>query len=99
MLAGFKTKIRYMRKLVVSKVSNKSVGITEGAAFLQEAVMLMGSQLDLSLTDSQQVIENEVTVVNFEPQDVVLLSLEVGELLLPPGVDVVVANGCFPQTG
>lgn len=71
----------------------------EGAAFLQEAVMLMGPHLDLSLTDSQQVIENDVTVANFEPQNVVLLSLEVGELLLPPGVDVVVANGCFSHTG
>lgn len=99
MLAVFKTKVSYMRKVVVSKVSNKSVGIMEGAAFLQEAVMLMGSRLDLSLTDSQQVIEKDVTVVNFEPQNVILLSLEVEELLLPPGVDVVVANGRFPQTG
>lgn len=83
----------------VANDSAEGVGIMEGAAFLQEAVMLMGSLLDLSLADSQQVIEDKVTVVNFEPQNVVLLSLEVGELLLPPGVLVVVANRCFTQSG
>lgn len=36
--------------------------------------------------------------MNLEPQDVILLGLEVSELLLPPGVLVVVANRRFTQS-
>lgn len=71
----------------------------EDSTFVQEAVVLMGSQLDLSLTDSQQIIKDEVTVMNFKPQYVILLGLEVGKLFFPPGVLVVVANRCFTQRG
>lgn len=80
-------------------VSAEGVGIMKGAAFLQEAVMRMGSLLDQSLAVSQQVIEDKVPVVNFEPQNVVLLSAEVSELLVPPGVDLVITDSCPTQTG
>lgn len=79
-------------------VSAEGVAIMEGATFLQKAVMLIGSELDLTLADSQQVIEDDVTVVNLEPQYVVLLGLEVAKLLLPPGVGIVVTDGCSTQS-
>lgn len=53
----------------------------------------------LSLADSKQVIEEDVTVMDLELQSVTLLCTEVGEILLPPGVLVVIANSCFTQTG
>lgn len=77
----------------------KGVRIMEGATFLQEAVMLMGSQLDLTLTDTQQVIEDDVIVINLKPQYVVLLGLEVDKLLVPPGIGIVVTDGCHTQSG
>lgn len=73
------------------------VGIMHGSAFLQETVMLMGSLLDLSLAHSKQVIDQNITVINFQLQDVVLLTLEVDELLLPPRIFVIVANRRFTQ--
>lgn len=78
-------------------LSAEGVGVMEGPSFLQVAVVLIASWLQPTLADSQQVIEDEVAVVNLEPQHVVLLSLEVGEVLLPPGVGVVVANRRFAQ--
>lgn len=71
----------------------------ESATFLQVAVEVMGPLFHLSLADSKQVIEEDVTVMDLKLQSVTLLSTEVGELLLPPGVLVVVANRCFTQIG
>lgn len=59
----------------------------------------MAPQLDLTLADPQQVIEEQVAVVDLQPQDVVLLSQEVGELLLPPGIHRVPTDRSLPQTG
>lgn len=81
----------------MTSVSAQGVGVMEDATFLQVAVVVMGSQLQLKLADSHQVIEEEVTVMNFKRQYVVLLSIEGGELLLPPGVDFVVTDGCSAQ--
>lgn len=78
--------------------SVECVGIMEGASFLQEAVVVMGSPLDLPLTDSKQIIEEKVAVMYFQPQDVVFLSIEVLELFLPPGIFVIIPNRCFTQS-
>lgn len=78
-------------------VSAQGVGVMEGAAFLQEAVVFMGSRFHRSLADSHQVIEEDVTVMNLELQYVTLLTIEVAELLLPPGIGIVVADGCLTQ--
>lgn len=59
----------------------------------------MGPRFHLPLAFSNQVVEEEVAVMERELQSVTLLCAEVGELLLPPGVLVVVANRCFTQTG
>lgn len=77
----------------------EGVCIMEASTFIQEAAVLVGSQLQVTLAHAQQVIVEGVVVVNLEPQDVALLGLEVGELLLPPGVDGVMADGCHTQTG
>lgn len=69
----------------------------EGAPFLQEAVVAVGSLPDLPLTDSDQVIKEKIAVVDFQLQGAVFLSVEVLELLLPPGVLVVVTDGRFTQ--
>ena len=80
-------------------VSVETVGVMEGATFVQVAVVRMGSWFDRTLADSQQVIEDQVLIVNLQPQYVVLLGLEVGELLPPPGVGIVVTDGCHTQRG
>lgn len=69
----------------------------KGATFLKEAVNFVASPSQLSLADSEQVIEEHVAVVELQPQSVTFLGVEVQELLLPPGVLVVVANRCFTQ--
>lgn len=69
----------------------------EGAPFLQEAVVAVGAILDLPLTHSYQLIEENVAVMDFQLQHVVFLSGEVLELLLPPGVLVVVTHRRFTQ--
>lgn len=69
----------------------------EGAPFLQEAVVAVGSYLDLPLTDAYQVIKEKVAVVDFQLEEVAFLGAEVLELLLPPRVLFVVANRRFTQ--
>lgn len=71
----------------------------EGAPLRQEAVVLVGSRSDLSLADSQLVIEDQILVINLKPQDVTLLGDEIGELLLPPRVNSVLPDHCFAQSG
>ena len=70
----------------------EGVGVMKGATFFKKAFMLMGSQLNLPLADSKQVIVQDVTVMNLKPHHVILSGVEVSELFLPPGVWVVVAN-------
>lgn len=41
---------------------SKSVGVIENA-FIQVAVMLMGSWFDVYLTDSQQVVKDEIFIM------------------------------------
>lgn len=77
--------------------STKCIGVVEGSTTRQVAVVSVGSHLDLSLANSQTVIEKEVTVKNLQLQNVVLLGLEISKLLLPPGVFVVADNRRFTQ--
>lgn len=79
--------------------SVEGVGKMEGTAFPQRAVFLKGSLLDLKLADPEQIIVEKVFIVHLEPQNVKFPSTEVGELLLPPGVDFIVADACCTQTG
>lgn len=77
----------------------KGVGVMQSATSLQEAVNIVGSQSHLPRARSDQVVEEDVIVVNFEPQRVALLGHEPGELLRPPGIGVVVANRSAAQGG
>lgn len=71
----------------------------ESASFLQEAVDIIGSENHLPRACSDQVVKEKVTVMDFELQSITLLGKEPGELLLPPGILVVIANSRFPQEG
>lgn len=76
----------------------KFVRVVKGATFLQVAVNAEASPSQLSLADPEQVIQEHVAVEELQPQSVAFLRVEVHELLLPPGVFVVVANSCFTQS-
>lgn len=88
----------YVKKKGQMAVSAEGIGVMKGSSFFQIAVMIMGSWLDLALADSQQVIKEEVTVMNLKPQYVIFLSTEIGKLLLPPGVGIVLTGGCCTQS-
>lgn len=80
------------------RLSAKDERVVKGATFLQVAVNVESSFLQLSLADPEQVIHEDVAVEELQLQSVAFVSVEVHELLLPPGVFVVVANSCFTQT-
>ncbi|KAF3848439.1 hypothetical protein F7725_014936 [Dissostichus mawsoni] len=48
----------------------------KGATFFKKAFMLMGSQLNLPLADSKQVIQPDVMVMNLKHHHVILLGVE-----------------------
>lgn len=73
------------------------VGVVEAATFIQGALVVVGSPHELSLAKAQLIIKDEVAVKDFHPQDVVLLSSQGSELLLPPGVDLVVEDSRLTQ--
>lgn len=75
-----------------------SVRVVKGATFLEVAVNFVGPRSQLSLADPEQVVQEHVAVQELQLQGVALPSVKVPELLLPPGVLVVVANSCFPQS-
>lgn len=78
--------------------SAKNVRVVKGATFLEVAVNVVASRHQLSLADPDQVIQEKVAVVELQLQSVTFLGVPVHELLLPPGVFVVVANSCFTQS-
>lgn len=55
------------------------------------------SLLELPLADTHQPVQQEVAISNLELQHIVLSGVEVGELLRPPGVSLVVADRRFTQ--
>lgn len=79
------------------RLSAKGVRVVKGATFLQVAVNVEASPPQLSLADPEQVIHEDVAVKELQLQSVAFQSVEVPELLLPPGVFVVVANSRFTQ--
>lgn len=79
------------------RLSAKSVRVVKGATFLEVAVNVVASQFQLSQADSEQVIQEHIAVKELQLQRITFLSVEKQELLLPPGVFVVVANSCFTQ--
>ena len=76
--------------------SNQGVGVGEGA-FLQIAVVGVSSHSDGPLAGPQEVVEENVVVMDRQLQHVVGHGLGVPELLVPPGVGVVVSDRCFAQ--
>lgn len=76
----------------------ENVLVVKGAAFLEVAVNGVASPNEFPLADPKQVVHEHVAVEKLQLQSVTFLGVKVHELLLPPGVFVVVAHSCFTQS-
>lgn len=87
----------FLEKNLQLRLLTKFVRVVKGATFLEVALNVVASPSQLSLADPEQIIQQHVAVEDLQLQSVTFLSVEVQELLLPPGVFVVVANSRFTQ--
>lgn len=77
----------------------QAVGVMKTASFSQVAVDVVGSHRQLSGAPSNQIVKDEVFVKHLERQNGTRRGRIVGELLVPPGILVVVADGGGAQGG
>lgn len=77
----------------------QGVGVVKSASFRQVAADVVGSRRQLSGAPSHQIVKNEVFIKHFERQNGTICGRVVDELLVPPGVLVVVADNGRPQGG
>lgn len=75
------------------------VGVIEAAPLVQGALVVKASLLEHHCANTQPIIKDKVAVIDLQPQVVIFQSVSVGELLLPPGVNLVVNGSRLAQTG
>ena len=76
--------------------SSQGVGVAEGA-FIQIAVVGVSAHFDGPLAGPEEVVEESVVVMDRQPQHVIGQGAGVPELLVPPGIGIVVPDRCFAQ--
>lgn len=80
-------------------ILGQAVGIMESASFRQVAVDVIGSHRQLSSAPSDQIVKDDVFIKHFKGQNGTLRGGIVGELLVPPGILVVVTDNGLTQRG
>lgn len=89
---------RFSRTSLLSILA-QAVGIMKSASFSQVAVDVVGPHRQLSSAPSDQVVKDDVFIKHLKRQNGARRGRVVGELLIPPGILVVVTDSGGPQWG